>query len=260
MKIGISTACFYPLETEKALKKIVDKGIECTEVFFNAECELTDEFVRELVRVKDAGVTEIVSLHPTMSLAESFMLFSAYDRRTQQGLDQYRRYGEIAAMLGAKYIIMHGGKDNGILNCEQYCERFLKIAECVREGGGILLQENAAKFRAGELRFLSEMKKHLGKSAEFCLDTKQCIRRGYTPFDAIEEIGENIKHLHISDSTPCDDCLLPKRGNFDFAGMFERLSALGYDGNAVIEVYSKAYESFDEIFESLQNLKENLSL
>ena len=132
MKIGISTACFYPLETEKALQKVVESGAESTEIFFNAECELEDSFINELVEIKKSSNTQIVSIHPTMTLAESFMLFSADERRTKQGLDQYRRYGEIAAKLGADYVIMHGGKDNGILNIEQYCERFMQISECVR--------------------------------------------------------------------------------------------------------------------------------
>ena len=40
MKIGVSTACFYPLETEKSLVAAAQGGSVCTELFFNADCEL----------------------------------------------------------------------------------------------------------------------------------------------------------------------------------------------------------------------------
>ena len=48
MEIGASTACFYPIETEKALKKVCDLGFKTTEVFVNSPCELEDNFVKEL--------------------------------------------------------------------------------------------------------------------------------------------------------------------------------------------------------------------
>ena len=40
MKFGASTACFYPLETEKALKKVCELGYKYAEVFMNAPSEL----------------------------------------------------------------------------------------------------------------------------------------------------------------------------------------------------------------------------
>ena len=36
MKLGASTACFYPLETEKALLKVTELGYKYAEVFMNA--------------------------------------------------------------------------------------------------------------------------------------------------------------------------------------------------------------------------------
>ena len=40
MNIGVSTASFYPLETELSLENLGKAGIKHTEVFFNAACEL----------------------------------------------------------------------------------------------------------------------------------------------------------------------------------------------------------------------------
>lgn len=254
MRVGISTASFYPLLTEKALQMVVENGVPCTEIFFNAKCELEPEFIAELARIKASGNTDIVSVHPTMSLAESFMLFSAYDRRLREGLDDYKRYGEVAAKLGAKYVVMHGGKPNGVLDDEQYCERFMQIAEAVAQNGAMLLQENVVNYRAGDVAFLKKMVEILGDKVNFCLDVKQSIRGGYTAHDVIRAVGKNIRHLHISDNNSEKDCMLPLDGCYDFKALFESMADIGYGGDAVIEVYWHAYNEYADIFDSLQRL------
>lgn len=258
MKLGISTSCFYPLETEKAFSLIAKQNVDCCEIFFNADCELKKPFIKKLKKIKDESGITVTSIHPTMSLAESFMLFSAYDRRLKEGLDNYKRYGEIAAELGADFVIMHGGKDNGVLSEEQYCERYLQISESTAEGGGRLLQENVANFRAGSLDFLKMMVKNLGNQARFCLDVKQSIRGGYTPEAVIDAVGRNIDHLHISDHNSLSDCQLPLRADYDFKALFEKMKAIGYSGSAIIEVYSFAYKEYKEIFESYNMLKDSI--
>ncbi len=255
MKIGISTSCFYPLETEKSLLEVCKSNADCTEIFFNADCELENGFVKELKQIKDCYGTKILSIHPTMSLAESFRLFSAYDRRKIEGLDFFRRYGEICGILGAEYVILHGGKPNGILDDDEYCERFVEIGEAVAENGGILLQENVAKYRAGNIDFLKFIKQKLKNDARFCLDIKQCIRGGYSPFDAIKILGDSIKHIHISDNNQEKDCLLPGNGTFDYSAFFKELKQIDYKNNAVIEVYRDAYKDYGDIFSSYDYLE-----
>ncbi len=247
MEIGVSTACYYPMLTEKSLAEVGKSNIKTTEVFFNAISELEPAFINELKAIKDNYGIDIVSIHPTMSLAESFMLFSAYDRRKTEGLDWFKRYGEICNELGAKYIILHGGKPNGILDDRQYCERFYEIAEASRKNGGNLLQENVVNFRAGNLRFLKTMLKELGNDAAFCLDIKQCVRGGYSPFDVVESLKGAVKHIHISDHTSLKDCLLPGDGDFDFDGLFDKLNEVGYSGKGMIEVYREAYGDYSEL-------------
>ena len=53
MEIGASTACFYPLETEKALQRVCDLGFKATEVFMNSPCELEEGFVKNLKSIAD---------------------------------------------------------------------------------------------------------------------------------------------------------------------------------------------------------------
>lgn len=260
MKIGVSTACYYPLETEFSLKEVGKAGIDTTEIFFNASIELEQNFVDELKSIKDYYGISVTSIHPAASLADSFMLFSAYERRLKEGLNTYRRYGEIAAQFGAKYVILHGGKPNGVLDDEGYCERFLQISDAVADGGAVLLQENVVNFRAGNLDFLKKMKNILGDRAAFCLDVKQSIRGGYSPFSAMEILKDSVKHLHLSDNNGYKDCLLPLGGTFDFKGFLSCAKQNGFSGDAVIEVYRNAYEQYSELALSLELLKNTLDI
>ena len=87
MKIGISSSCLYPMYTEESFKLIASNGVKLSEIFFNANCELQTSFIKQLREIKDEYDVTLSSVHPTMSLAESFMLFSNYDRRFNEGLD-----------------------------------------------------------------------------------------------------------------------------------------------------------------------------
>ena len=260
MKVGVSTSCLYPLETEKALLEIAKAGIKTTEIFFNADCELEKDFITLLKAIKDDYGVTVTSIHPTMSLAESFMLFSAYDRRYRQGVLQYARYGEIAAELGAKYVIMHGGKPNGVLDNNGYFERFNSIAQTVRQNGAQLLQENVVKFRAGDINVLKDMKEYLGSDAAFCLDIKQCIRGGYSPFSALNALRDTIKHIHISDNARENDCMIPLKGNFDFVAFFDLCKEVGYTGDSIVEVYRDAFDKPEELYSSYGALVKKLNI
>lgn len=255
MNIGVSTACFYPLETEKALCKVGEAGVKFTEIFFNAYCELSDSFTDRLLEIKNEYGLTVTSVHPTMSLGESFMLFSDYQRRFNDGIDQYKRYACIAAKLGADYIIMHGGKPNRAIDDEIYCERFAAVSRAVKENGAVLLQENVVNHRAGSIKAMQFMVERLGDEVGFCLDVKQAVRGGYSPTDALCALHKNIRHLHISDHTPENDCMLPLDGSFDFGDFFKKAENLGFSGSALIEVYRDAYTDYDEIFRSYESVK-----
>lgn len=259
MKIGVSTACFYPLETELSLEQIGKSGVKLAEVFFNAECELESSFINRLIEIQKEYGISVVSVHPFMALAEPFMLFSNYSRRFKAGCEDYKRYSEVAARLGANYIVMHGGKDNGLLSPQEYCERYMILQEIANKNGVTVLQENVSQFRAGGSGFLKAIKDILGDKAQFCFDIKQSIRRGYDPFEIIDLLGSGIKHFHISDHLPERDCLLPGRGIFDFDRFFGKTAQMGYKGSYIIEVYNNAYKSYSEIFDSYQQFMQNFA-
>ncbi len=255
MKIGVSTSCYYPMETELALEELGKAGIHNVEIFFNSKSELKNSFIDILEDIKNRYNLNITSIHPTMSLAESFMIFSAYERRFYDALDDYSRYSEIAARLGAEYIIMHGGKQSSVLTDKEYCERYMALKTATLKNGVTVLQENVFKHRAGDIEFLRAIRDYLGDEAEFCLDLKQAIRCGYSPITLIDELWDNIKHFHISDHSPASDCMLPLNGGFDFKGFFDILKKRNYKGSCIIEVYENAYKDRSEIINSKKMLE-----
>lgn len=254
MNIGISTASFYPLETELALETIGKAGVKTTEIFFNAESELKPSFVDILADIKEEYGMNITAVHPTMSLAESFMIFSEYERRFYEALQKFARYSEVAAELGAKYIILHGGKPNGLTSDGEYCDRFMQLNRETRKNGVTVLQENVVNYRSGDIEFLRSIREILGDDAQFCFDIKQAIRSGYNPTDLIDEFWDNIKHFHISDHSLASDCMLPLNGKFDFKSFFTTLKSRNYDDACIIEVYKNAYKDISEIFDSHNKL------
>lgn len=252
MNIGVSTACFYPLETEESLREIGEMGIKNTEVFFNAQSELKPAFIDILKNIQNEYGINIKAVHPTASFSEPFTIFSSYERRFYEAVDTFARYSEIAAELGAKYIILHGGRPDGNLEDEEYCERYMHLKNTTLKNGITVLQENVVHYRSGDVEFLRSMREILGKDAEFCFDIKQAIRCGYSPMELVEEFKDNIFHYHISDHSVSSDCMLPGNGGFNFKEMFDFLKENSIDTSFLIEVYSSAYKEYSEIYNSFK--------
>ena len=129
MSIGISTASFYPLETEESISLISENGIPCTEIFFNSARELKDSFIDYILEIIYNTPLRVTAIHPMLSFAEPYMVFSEYTRRFDESLDNFKRYFEIAARRGAKFVNLHGDRPTGKLSVEEYCERFKMIAD-----------------------------------------------------------------------------------------------------------------------------------
>ena len=258
MSIGISTASFYPLETEEALSLISENSTQCTEIFFNSNRELKDSFIDYLLDIAKSSNLKITAIHPMSSFGEPYMIFSDYLRRFEESEEIFKRYFEIAAMLGAKYVNLHGDKPTGKLPVEEYCERFKILADIGKDFGVTLCQENVNGYRSADPEFLSDMVRLLGDDANFTLDIKQTIRAGYTLPDILEAMNYKIKHVHISDHSPAADCLLPLKGNFNFNQLFRDLENHGYTGDYIIEVYQNAYNEYSEIFDSYNKLKQSI--
>lgn len=250
MSIGVSTSCYYPLATELSLEKIALLGTGTCEIFFNSFSELEKPFLDELCRIKDAHGIRVPSVHPFFSFAEPYLLFSEYERRFWDTVELYKKYFEAANTLGAKILVLHGGKESNTVHEELYFERFAKLLEVGKEFGVTTAQENVVHYRSQSPDFLMRMRTFIGDDLKVVLDIKQALRAGYSPFAFIELLKNTIAHIHISDSNSQYDCIPPGEGHFDFGRLFAEMDALGYNGDHIIELYRHSFESDAQITES----------
>jgi sugar phosphate isomerase/epimerase len=145
MTSGVSTACLYPLETEKSLDALLRAGFRTFEIFFNSHSEITPEFAASLRERLDAFGARAISCHFYTSGFEPFMLFTAYRRRFEDGLALYARYCSVFAITGARYAVFHGDRRDSELPISEYCERFARLNEAARSEGMTLAQENVSR-------------------------------------------------------------------------------------------------------------------
>ncbi|WP_101911117.1 sugar phosphate isomerase/epimerase family protein [Marasmitruncus massiliensis] len=255
MLAGISTACFYPELTERALACISEFGAQAAEIFFNAPSELEDSFTRQLKAVADGSGTQILSVHPFTSGLEPLLFFTEYRRRTLDGLELYKRYFHAANMLGAKIFVLHGDRREATKPYRRYFEMFEELAETGRSMGITVAQENVPRCASYCPEFFTAMANAL-PDARFVLDTKQCVRAGYSVTQMLDAMGDRIVHLHISDHNEKHDCLPVGKGILNLAELIAGLKRYRYDGGLVLEVYRDNYGAFSELKDSYRYLFE----
>jgi len=254
MQIGISTSCFFPDVPENAVEFLVENKVSHTELFLNAYCEMSEEYIKNLrARISDAKIT-VTSVHPFSSSFESRLFFSQYERLFYDGVEFYKRYFEIAASLGAPYLVFHGDFRDSAAPFERYVERFSKLDTVAKSFGVRLAQENVSNFKSYSVDFIKNLKTQINDIV-FTLDIKQCRRAQQNIFEMASAMGKNIHHIHLSDANSTHDCLPPGSAEFDFKNFFSFIKNLGYTGNAVIELYRHNYSSTDTLISSLNYLR-----
>ena len=110
MEIGISTASFYPMQTEDTIKIISDMESSLCEVFLEAEYEYGKEFIRELKRMESCGVRTIRWFMHFVRLLNT--AFFGIRRRRRDVIVLYKKVLEAASVLGAKYYTFHGDNNS----------------------------------------------------------------------------------------------------------------------------------------------------
>lgn len=248
MRIGISTGCLYPVTTEKAVAALLEEGFSLFEIFFNTFSELEPDYLDRLRRRFDEHHAEVHSIHPFTSSYESYLLFSTYERRFEDGVNLYEMYFRAAARLNAGKVVLHGMRDAfASISEEEYCRRFACLSKRAARYGVDFLQENVDQFHSNRPSFLKEMIRCIPEQAGFVLDIKQALRGGYSPCELARIMGSRLRHVHISDQTATGGCVLPGNGCFDYEQFFSTLREINYNGDIIIEVYRTSYEHISEL-------------
>lgn len=258
MRIGMSTACFYPRPLEEILPVIAGLGVHAVEIFFNTESEARPRFYETLgAQARSLGL-DVVSVHPYTSLMEGMLLFSDYARRTEDGMMQYQRYFECAAALGARFLTFHGERDMGQKDdparWERKCRAYRRLCEIGAACGVTLAQENVAWCRSRDPAFLHALYRDVPE-LRYTLDIKQAYRAGQSWKAFADAMGDRLVNVHINDFSAEQSCLMPGAGTMDYASFFSRLRADGYDGHTIIEVYRSNFGAPEELQYAVRTLR-----
>ena len=257
MNFGISTSCFYPLETETAFRTLAELGNKTAEIFINARSEIESPVFDDLLEIKREYEINVVSVHSMASFAEGFFVFSNYERRHVEALEFSKPFFEAEAKLGAKFHVLHGAKKTTDVPKERYVRQLKELIDVGRQFGISVAQENVVHYHSETPEFLRYLADEIGDDFRMVLDVKQARRAKQDPERFVELLFPHIVHLHLSDFSPERDCTVPKgEGNFDFASLFRKMHALGYGGDAILEVYKDAYSDAAELIEGKKWLED----
>lgn len=255
MAIGISTSCLYPLETEKSLDALGKIGVKSCEVFLNSPGETTPQFAKILNGICNEYGIKISAVHPFSSFAETYMLFSAYQRRFDDMLEFYKRNFEVTAALGADFSVIHGALTGAKISSTEYFTRFAKLIEEGKKSGVKVCHENVNRHLCESPDFIEKMKAFLGEDFKLVFDVKQAVRAGFSPIEFAEKFKSDIVHIHISDHTETADCIPPGKGNFDFRKLIDVMNSAGYKGDYIIELYRENFGGIEDLRESLLHMQ-----
>ncbi len=257
MKYGISTGCFFPKTPKEALLELKKLGVKYTEIFINADSELSTEYLLELKKIADDGGIEIVSIHPFTSAIEGFLFFSRYDYKAkfEDSIKFYERYFKACNILGAKYIVFHGSfLEYTFISLERYTQVMNKIASKALEYGVFISQENVNKYVSSNIENLKYIYNNTKENLLFTFDIKQAVRAKEDIYKMIDSVKDRISHIHISDFTKDSDSLLPGDGNFDFLKFNKYIKKSTSAKAMLIEVYEDRYKNENSLKKSLDFL------
>ncbi len=249
MKIGLSSACFYPeVLTEDSIKLITDIGFTSGEIFLNSNSEYEDEFLGVLNEERLRHGFDIRSVHSFSSAFEPY-LFEMYDRRREDMFKSFKKVCKAAKRLGAEYYTFHGMRkvDFETMNKRRIVDIYDNLIYGALEEGVVLAQENVSWCMSADTRFLELLKDKCRYPVKYTLDVKQSFRAGVDLQSYIDVMAGDLVNLHINDRNEDSHCLLPGKGSVDYDKLFNKLRSIGYSGDMIIEVYRDNFKKYDEL-------------
>ena len=139
MNVGVSSACFYPLPTEETPVLIKNSGASICEIFLETISEYEPDYTKPLKEKLDENGITPISCHGISGLYEP-MIFTDYQRRTDDCIKLFEKHAKATRALGAKYVTFHGTRTPTMSNNVDF-EKFAKrmdILNKICEDNGVI--------------------------------------------------------------------------------------------------------------------------
>ena len=255
-EVGVSTASLFKRKfNEESVSYLSERNVPVCEIFLGTYREYKPAFAELLNANK--GNMRVHSVH-TLNTHFEPQLFSANPRALEDAYEIAEDVLRSAKILGAKYYTFHGvARVKRKITYNDYAaigRMYSALCDKCGEYGVQLALENVEWAHYNHVGFFSGVK-------EFCpklkgtLDIKQAREAG-EDYDAyLNEMGENIVTVHVSDADANGNLCLPGRGTVNFTELFKKLSGVGFCGAVLIEVYNENYGETEDIIASYEYLK-----
>jgi sugar phosphate isomerase/epimerase len=248
MKVGISTACFYPhINTEDTLDIIKEQGFSLCETFLESEYETTDDFAFRLKERADKLGIKIYSVHAFAAAFEPF-LFDRYPRRRKEMEGKFKAVCRAASILNAKCYTFHGLRKGPLdTNIKAIAEGMDNLCKIAGEYNIKIAWENVAWCRSNDPEFVKAVAEKMKEDIYFTLDIKQAFRSGHRPEEYLDIYKDRILNLHINDADENSSCLLPGSGKVNLEAIAKKVKCLNKDVPFIIEVYKENFNTLDDL-------------
>ncbi len=245
-------------DNEEALPLFHSYGVDCAEVFLTSFYQYEEAYGKLLQGKK--GNISVNSVHDLTSQFEPQL----FNRHAGVRADAYKILGKVlgvAEQLSAPYYTFHGttrAKKASRLGGEDFSSLiadFQEISSFCQERGISLCLENVEWSTYNRPSVFSKIAEGV-PTLRGVLDIKQARLSGYPYEEYLQEMGERLAYVHLSDVTAEGKMCLPGRGIFDFPTLFKRLKDIGFDGALLVEAYEKDYNEEIELKYAYEYLKE----
>ncbi len=259
MEIGVSTASFFGKKyTEEAYDELNMLNIPVCETFLSTFMEYEKDFVDMLLQKKRN--LQVYSVHALTSQFEP-QLYNLSDRTRADALKIFDKVVDAGVRLGAKVFTFHGAvalKKTSFCDYEKVGNITETLVERAKEKGIDLAYENVHWSYYNYPEFIDKLSYYAPK-VKTCLDIKQAMQSGIDYREYLQHMGTKLVNVHLCDYDDNGKLSVCGKGTFDFYELFSRLIDVGYDGAAIMELYSKDYGDFNEVkagYEYLLNIYE----
>jgi sugar phosphate isomerase/epimerase len=263
LRIGLSSGALYPdVPTERVPERAAQLGFREIELLLQTSGEYQAEFLRGVRSAADSGGVEIRSLHLYQSLHP---LLTAYQRRTDEALELFKRAIDGARICGAGVLVWHGAARAEATTPDAW-DRFVAIMARLAElcaGTGITLGiENVSWCVISSVRDVLRLNGELAvipnaAAIGYVFDSFQAHEADANPFMLLAAMEGRLANVHISDGQSADSRhrhLLPGQGELPWPALIKAIAGAGYSGPLMLEASVRDQESVDRVRELLDPL------
>lgn len=260
MQTGVSTASLFLRKyNEDAIALFHTLGIKTAELFLTTYSEYGEDFARKINSIKKD--MDIRSLHILNTQFEP-QLFAKQQRVKDDAFGWLHTVLKGAKALDVPNYTFHGtarvksaSRSGNLDDFPSIIKAFQEITAVCQNYGVTLCLENVEWATYNRPGVFEKVSKEV-PSLRGVLDIKQARISGYGYEEYLNEMGEKLTTVHLSDIDEQGKMCLPGKGCFNFTTLIKRLKDVGFDGALLIEVYANDYAEEKELLYSCQYLEE----